>query len=166
MDCLRERGFKLAIGSSSKNTGFILSRLGLDHYFDVVVDGNDISKSKPDPEVFLLAAQRLGVPAERCLVVEDAEAGIRAAYAAKMGAAALGYAASLHIAETVSNVTTVHAALGAGISPIEDVLRLLSERGFQGNISIEEDSGNGEKGIFQAYRFVTGILTDLGVEWE
>lgn len=74
--------------------------------------------------------------------------------------------ASLHIAETVSNVTTVHAALGAGISPIEDVLRLLSERGFQGNISIEEDSGNGEKGIFQAYRFVTGILTDLGVEWE
>ena len=99
LDCLRERGFKLAIGSSSKNTGFILSRLGLDHYFDVVVDGNDISKSKPDPEVFLLAAQRLGVPAERCLVVEDAEAGIKAAYAAKMGAAALGYAASLHIAD-------------------------------------------------------------------
>ena len=73
---------------------------------------------------------------------------------------------SLHIAETVSNVTTVHAALGAGIVPIEGILRFLSSRNYRGNISIEEDSGKGEMGIFQSYRFVTGILTNLGVEWE
>lgn len=68
---LRQRGYLLAIGSSSKNTPFILERIGLDHFFDVVVDGNCIQHSKPDPEVFLTAAERLHVAPVDCLVVED-----------------------------------------------------------------------------------------------
>ena len=96
---LRERGFKLVIGSSSKNTRYILERLGLSTFFDAVVDGNDLSKSKPDPEVFLLAAKRVGASPERCLVGEDAEAGLKAAKAARMGTAAIGYAATLRSAD-------------------------------------------------------------------
>ena len=68
-------------------------RIGLTGFFDAVVDGNDISQSKPDPEVFVLAARRLGVAPENCLVVEDAEAGIEAALAAGMRVLAVGSAA-------------------------------------------------------------------------
>ena len=70
---LKAKGIKVAIGSSSKNTPDILKYIGLDNYFDAVSDGNNITKSKPDPEVFLKAADMLGVPYEKCLVVEDAE---------------------------------------------------------------------------------------------
>lgn len=86
---LRRRGYKLAIGSSSKNTKFILQRLGLGHFFDAVADGTDITRSKPDPEVFLCAAGKLGVTTESCAVVEDARAGILAAKAGGMTAWAL-----------------------------------------------------------------------------
>lgn len=81
LDQLRERGLSLAIGSSSKNAGFILHQLGLGEYFDAVSDGNLISKSKPDPEVFIKAAELLGENPEDCLVVEDAKAGVQAAKA-------------------------------------------------------------------------------------
>lgn len=87
---LRARGFKLAIGSSSKNAPLILRRLGLEHFFDAVADGNQITRSKPDPEVFLLAAQKLGLPPADCLVVEDAQPGIEAARAGGFAAVALG----------------------------------------------------------------------------
>lgn len=93
LDALRQRGCKLAIGSSSKNAGFILERLGLSGYFDAVSDGNNITRSKPDPEVFLKAAEYLGVQPEVCLVVEDAVSGVDAAHAGGMKAAALGDAA-------------------------------------------------------------------------
>lgn len=66
----------------------------MDSYFDAVVDGNDIKRSKPDPEVFLLAAQRLGIPPENCLVVEDAEAGIQAALAGGMSVLGVGSASN------------------------------------------------------------------------
>ena len=89
---LRQRGYLLAIGSSSKNTPFILERIGLDHFFDVVVDGNCIQHSKPDPEVFLTAAERLHVAPVDCLVVEDASAGIDAGYAGGFDTAAIGAA--------------------------------------------------------------------------
>ena len=79
LDYLREKGIKKAIGSSSKNTMRILERLGIKEEFDVIVDGNDIRRSKPDPEVFALAADRLGLPHGECLVVEDAVAGIESA---------------------------------------------------------------------------------------
>lgn len=75
---LKNDGFKIAIGSSSKNTPIILEQIGLSDYFDAVSDGNNIKKSKPDPEVFLKAAEMLKLPPENCLVVEDADAGIEA----------------------------------------------------------------------------------------
>jgi len=90
IDELKKRGVKIAIGSSSKNTPTILKQIGLADAFDAVADGNDITRSKPDPEVFLLAAERLGVPPEECLVVEDAEAGVQAAIAGGMNVAAVG----------------------------------------------------------------------------
>ncbi len=76
---LRQRGYLLAIGSSSRNTRQILQQLGLGDFFDAVADGTQITRSKPDPEVFLLAASLLGVRPEQAIVIEDAEAGVRAA---------------------------------------------------------------------------------------
>lgn len=90
LDRLRAQHIKLAIGSSSKNASFILERLGLSHKFDAVADGNEVGRSKPDPEVFLLAARKLGVRPERCLVVEDAAAGVEAAIRGGMKVAAMG----------------------------------------------------------------------------
>lgn len=93
LDLLRERGYLLAIGSSSKNTKLILKRLGLENYFDAISDGTNISKSKPDPEVFSKAAEFLGKVPEECLVVEDAKAGIDAAVAGGFDSAGLSEAA-------------------------------------------------------------------------
>ncbi|MCD7997735.1 MAG: beta-phosphoglucomutase [Clostridiales bacterium] len=95
---LRERGYKLAIGSSSKNAGFILERIGLKGFFDAVSDGNNITNSKPDPEVFLKAAQFLGLEPEACLVVEDARAGLMAAVNGNMDCAAIGDAVNSELA--------------------------------------------------------------------
>lgn len=95
---LREKGLKLAIGSSSKNAKFILGQLGLGDYFDAVSDGNNITRSKPDPEVFVKAAQFLGVNPQECLVVEDAKAGLEAAIAGGMECAAVGDAVSCGLA--------------------------------------------------------------------
>ncbi len=89
---LRSKGKKLAVGSSSKNTRTIMERIGLWGAFDAVADGNDIAKSKPDPEVFLVAAAKLGLPADRCVVVEDAYAGIAAGKAAGMKTVGVGTA--------------------------------------------------------------------------
>lgn len=91
---LRQRGCLLAIGSSSKNAPFILERIGLGNYFDMVSDGNSITRSKPDPEVFLTAAKGLGLEAGECLVAEDARAGIDAACAGGFDSAGLGEAAA------------------------------------------------------------------------
>lgn len=83
---LRQRGYLLAIGSSSKNTQQILKQLGLGDFFDAIADGTMITKSKPDPEVFLLAASMLGVSPENAIVIEDAESGVRAAKAGRFRA--------------------------------------------------------------------------------
>lgn len=90
LDALRRAGAILAIGSSSKNAGFILERLGLGDYFDAISDGNNITNSKPDPEVFVKAAQFVGQEPKDCLVVEDAKAGLEAAIAGGMDCAAIG----------------------------------------------------------------------------
>ena len=87
---LREMGVLIGVGSVSKNTPMILEKTGLLPYIDKVSCGLDITKSKPDPEVFLVAAKKLGLPAEECLVVEDAAAGIQAAKAAGMKSLAVG----------------------------------------------------------------------------
>jgi beta-phosphoglucomutase len=93
LDACSAAGLRVAIASSSRNARFILERIGLDARFDAVVDGNDIARSKPDPEVFLKAADALGLSPEACLVVEDAEAGVTAALAANMPCLAVGAAA-------------------------------------------------------------------------
>lgn len=90
---LRNRGYLLAVGSSSRNAGFILGKLGLDGCFDAVSDGNNIVRPKPDPEVFYRAAEYLKLPAKDCLVVEDARAGIDAANKGGFDSAGLGEAA-------------------------------------------------------------------------
>ena len=84
----------MAIGSSSRNTPVILERIGLSTAFDAVADGNQITRSKPDPEVFLLAARLLGLAPAECLVVEDADAGVEAALAGGMKALGVGSAAA------------------------------------------------------------------------
>jgi beta-phosphoglucomutase len=101
LDELEQRGIQTAIGSSSKNAATILKAIGLEGRFDVVVDGTHISRSKPDPEVFLLAAKLLGLKPADCLVVEDADAGVEAAVAAKMSVLAVGPAAH-HRAATLT----------------------------------------------------------------
>lgn len=90
LDTLRSRGYKLAIGSSSKNARFILQQLGLGGYFDAISDGNNITNSKPDPEVFVKAAQMLCIPCEECLVVEDAVSGAIAGKRGGMKVACVG----------------------------------------------------------------------------
>lgn len=90
LDALRAMGLRLAIGSSSKNTPFILERIGLDKFFDAVADGNCITHSKPHPEVFLKAAEMLGLSPADCLVVEDAHAGVEAAVTGGFDCAAMG----------------------------------------------------------------------------
>ena len=93
LEALRARGIKLAIGSSSKNAPLILERIGLGNFFDAVSDGNNIQRSKPDPQVFTMAAEMLGLDPKDCMVVEDAEAGIQGATAGGFDSAALGPAA-------------------------------------------------------------------------
>ena len=81
---LRRRGYRLALASVSKNAPLILERTGLDRYLDAVADGNCITRSKPDPEVFLKAAEKLGMACESCAAMDDALAGIEAGRAAGM----------------------------------------------------------------------------------
>ena len=90
---LHKCGYKLAIGSSSKNTPLILDRCDLKKYFDAVSDGNNITRSKPDPEVFLKAAEYLGLNSGDCYIVEDAEAGIDAGKAGGFVTIGIGCAA-------------------------------------------------------------------------
>ncbi|QKJ20793.1 beta-phosphoglucomutase [Microbacterium hominis] len=91
---LRERGLRLAVGSSSRNAKMILERTGLRGWFDAVSDGENIVRSKPDPEVFLRAAEFLALTPAQCAVVEDARAGVEAAVAGGFTAIGIGDAGS------------------------------------------------------------------------
>ena len=91
---LHERGYKIALGSSSRKAKIILKKVALEEAFDAISDGTNISKSKPDPEVFLKAAEYLDLQPEECIVVEDAYAGIDAAKAGNMQAVGTGEAYS------------------------------------------------------------------------
>jgi beta-phosphoglucomutase len=84
IDELRSKNIRIALGSASRNTPLILDRIGMQHSFDAVADGNSVHKAKPDPEVFLKAAEMLTVVPGRCIVFEDAIAGIEAAQNAGM----------------------------------------------------------------------------------
>ncbi|WP_026511632.1 beta-phosphoglucomutase [Butyrivibrio sp. LC3010] len=112
LKALRDRGIKVAVGSSSKNTAYILERTDLTSCFDAVADGTHITRSKPDPEVFLKAAEFVSEDPAYCLVVEDADAGIDAAIAAGMHSAAIG-------AATRSNRAEIN------IDSVKDILNIL-----------------------------------------
>jgi beta-phosphoglucomutase len=90
LNFLDTNNIKFALGSASKNAPLILEKVGLIKRFTAIVDGNDVSKAKPDPEVFLIGAQKLNMKPENCVVVEDAIAGIEAANAAKMISIGIG----------------------------------------------------------------------------
>ena len=87
---LQKKGVRIALGSASKNAPLILNRLNIACHFDSVIDGNSVSKAKPDPEVFLKGALAIGLAAENCVVFEDALAGIQAAKTGGMRAIAVG----------------------------------------------------------------------------
>ncbi|NNF19232.1 MAG: beta-phosphoglucomutase [Flavobacteriaceae bacterium] len=91
LDYLKERKIPMALGSASKNARAILAKVGLTDYFDTVVDGKAVTKAKPDPEVFLIAAKELGADARACVVFEDALAGIEAANTAGMTSVGIGH---------------------------------------------------------------------------
>lgn len=91
---LVDNRIQTAVASSSRNAMLILERLGIRDRFDAIVDGNQIDRSKPDPEVFLKAAERLGLPPAHCLVVEDAGAGVEAARSGGFDCAGIGDVAS------------------------------------------------------------------------
>ncbi len=97
--CLRTLNVNTAIGSSSKNARYILEKLELTDRFDVIVDGTDVKRGKPDPEVFALGAERLKVNYEECLVIEDAVAGIQAAQKLGMKTIGVGQADELRLAD-------------------------------------------------------------------
>lgn len=87
---IRQKGIKTALGSVSKNAALILEKTGLRYLFDAIVDGNSISRAKPDPEVFLKGAELLQTDPHRCLVFEDAVAGVEAAHRAGMKCIGIG----------------------------------------------------------------------------
>ena len=101
LNFLEINDIKYALGSASKNAPLILEKVGLLNRFAAIVDGNDVSKAKPDPEVFLIGAKKLGMKPENCVVVEDAIAGIQAANAAKMISIGIGDANVLNEADYV-----------------------------------------------------------------
>ncbi|MGC6533220.1 MAG: beta-phosphoglucomutase [Flavobacteriales bacterium] len=98
---LREAGYKVALGSSSKNARPILRQVGMIGLFDVIVDGTNINRSKPDPQVFLMGAEQLGLEPAVCLVFEDAYAGIQAALTGGFQAIGVGSAEELSNAPRV-----------------------------------------------------------------
>lgn len=101
LDELKQKGIPSGLGSASKNAKVILERIDMLHYFDTIVDGNRITKGKPDPQVFLMGASDLNVEPAHCAVFEDAVAGIQSANAAGMFAVGVGEASVLLEADMV-----------------------------------------------------------------
>ena len=101
LDELHQNNLLIALGSASKNAMFILDKIGLAHRFDTVIDGNKVSRAKPDPEVFLKGASELGVSPQNCLVFEDAQAGIDAARNGGMSVIGIGKGENLKNADFV-----------------------------------------------------------------
>ena len=99
---IEAQGIRIALGSASKNAKVILTSTGLLHYFEQLVDGNMVSKAKPDPEVFITAANLLNLEPQHCVVFEDAEAGVEAALAAEMRVVGVGDEAVLGKATQVT----------------------------------------------------------------
>src|SRR5690606_13677362 len=101
LEYLKNKQVPIALGSASKNAVPILEKVKLSDYFSVVIDGNQVTKAKPDPEVFLMAAEKMGLAAADCVVFEDALAGIEAANNAQMTSIGIGDAKVLNTARFV-----------------------------------------------------------------
>jgi beta-phosphoglucomutase len=111
LEQIKALGYKIALGSASKNAEIILEKTKLISWFDLIIDGNKVSKSKPDPEVFLKGAEGLGLAPESCIVFEDAQAGVEAAKAGQMKAIGIGEASTLLLADKIiPNFIGVNAA--------------------------------------------------------
>jgi beta-phosphoglucomutase len=98
---LKDNNQPIALGSASKNARPILEKTGIIHYFDAIVDGNDVTNAKPDPEVFLIAAKLLGTKPEDAIVFEDSVAGVQAANIGKMTSIGIGEEKTLHEAKYI-----------------------------------------------------------------
>ena len=98
---LKKNNQPIALGSASKNARPILEKTGILSYFDAIVDGNDVTNAKPDPEVFLIAAQQLGISPENAIVFEDSVAGVQAANVANMISIGIGDVKTLHEAKYI-----------------------------------------------------------------
>ena len=101
MHYLKDKNQLIALGSASKNARPILEKTGILSLFDAIVDGNDVSNAKPDPEVFLQAAKKLNATNENSIVFEDSVAGIQAANTANMISIGIGDSATLHEAKYI-----------------------------------------------------------------
>jgi len=111
LNYLKTQNQPISLGSASKNARQILEKVDLLNQFDAIVDGNDVSKAKPDPEVFLIAAKSLNVNPEDCIVFEDSVAGVQAANTANMISIGIGEENVLHEADYVfSNFTEIDTA--------------------------------------------------------
>lgn len=116
LEATKAKGIKIALGSASKNAQTILDRLEITPYFDAIISGNEVSKAKPDPEVFLLGAKSVGLEPQECVVFEDAQAGVQAAINAGMKCIGIGEVSILGDADLV--VDGLHAI------SVEDVLKI------------------------------------------
>ena len=111
LNYLKEQNQPISLGSASKNARQILNKVDLLKQFDAIVDGNDVSKAKPDPEVFLIAAKALNIKPEDCIVFEDSVAGVQAANTANMISIGIGEKSVLHEADYVfSDFTEIDTA--------------------------------------------------------
>ncbi|MBJ6368272.1 beta-phosphoglucomutase [Snuella sedimenti] len=109
LDYISQRKHPIALGSASKNSKIILQKVNLLDWFDAIVDGNNVTKAKPDPEVFLKAAKAINTPANQCIVFEDSVAGIQAANVANMISIGIGDSTILNEADFVfKDFTEIH----------------------------------------------------------
>ena len=122
VESCKQAGIKTALGSASKNSATILDKVGISHLFDVVIDGNKVSKPKPDPEVFLKGAEDLGVKPQNCVVFEDAIAGIEAAVNGGMRSVGIGSPSTLAKADLViSGLDQINLEKLSVLGPISHV---------------------------------------------
>lgn len=118
LESSRKNGYRIALGSASKNSMLILERLGLLDDFDEIIDGTKVSSAKPDPEVFLKGAESLGLTASECIVFEDSAAGIEAAHRGGMKAVGIGTFENLPEADVL-----IPGFAGAAMEDLEELLK-------------------------------------------
>ncbi|WP_310426521.1 HAD-IA family hydrolase, partial [Chamaesiphon sp. VAR_48_metabat_135_sub] len=123
---LRQAGLKIAIGSASKNARTVIDKLGIGHLVDAIADGDSVEPPKPAPDLFLYAAQQIGLAPDRCVVVEDATVGVQAAIAAGMRSIGIGPITRVGAASIVlPNLIGVH------LVDLQTQLKLAPEKTIQ-----------------------------------